>query len=128
MHDDAEEDLRQLRVTAAGAAYQILALLEQLAADPDLLDRLTQEDFESSADIRFSVDAVESLQRIGLNVWRLKIWTPSNDVIFYRVIYAYDKTTNDYSVLGVIRRDTDYEPEHPRLQRIIAAYEDLGLK
>lgn len=120
--DDAEADLLELKEAAPNAAYFISALLEQISADSNLIGRLNQEDFESDESPGFNVDAVESLQKMGLNIWRLKVWTARGETVFYRVIYAFDKNTGDYSVLGIMRRDINYEPDHPQVQRIIAAY------
>lgn len=127
MHDDAENDIRELAMVAPGAARYITAVLEQVAADPDLADRLSQEGYGNQGVDPFNVDAVDSHQVAGRNVWRLKTWTDDGREIFYRVIYAFDTQTHDYTVLGVLRRDIAYKPGHPRVQRLVAAYESLEL-
>lgn len=125
MHDDAENDIRELASVAPGAARYIAVVLEQVAADSDLADRLTQEGYGNQGVDPFNVDAVDSHQIAGRNIWRLKTWTDDGQEVFYRVIYAFNAQTRDYTVLGVLRRDIAYELGHPRVQRLIAAYESL---
>jgi hypothetical protein len=45
VHDDARADLETLFKEKPKVAGRIVALLEELDADPDLLDRLTQHDY-----------------------------------------------------------------------------------
>lgn len=65
-----------------------------------LLDSLTINGYE---DDTIDVRAVESLQRRGLNIWRVKLasdegWLP------YRILYAFDHRTMVYHVLRIVPR------------------------
>lgn len=122
VHDDAKADLLALRVSEPQAAGRILALLEQLEGDPDLLDRLTQHDY-SSADIH--VSRWQSQWRKGRNLWRLKVWDLESKGIHYRIIYAFEPKKQHYHVLAIAPREFDYDADHPIGQRILRAYEEL---
>ena len=69
IHDDAKADLLALRRSEPRTAGRVLALLEQLEDDPDLLDRLTQHHY-GSAD--FHVSRWQTQWRKGRNLWRIE--------------------------------------------------------
>ena len=55
VHRDAQGDLERLYVADHVAAARVVALLESIAADQDLLDRLTQHDFGAYRSAEFHV-------------------------------------------------------------------------
>lgn len=122
IHDDAKADLLALRKSEPRTAGRILALLEQLEGDPDLLDRLTQHDY-GSAD--FHVSRWQSQWREGRNLWRLKVWDLEGNGLRYRIIYAFEPRTHHYQLLAIAPREFDYDAKHPIGQRILHAYEEL---
>lgn len=125
VHDDAKDDLLALRKKDPWAAGRIVALLEQLAADPDLLDRLTQHDYGAGGRTDIHVSRWESQWRQGRNLWRFKAWDLEKIGLRYRVIYAFEPKNNHYHVLAIAPREFDYDPNHPISQRILRAYEEL---
>ncbi len=125
IHDDAEDDLERLWESEPTAAAQIGVLLEELEGNPDLLDRLTQQDFGAYELEDFHVSKWQEQQRQGRNLWRLKIWDLEKMGIRYRVVYAFMPRQQDYSVLGIVPRKFDYDASHELTRRIIAAYENL---
>lgn len=130
-HSDAQRDINELWTTAPTAAARILVLIEQLKADPRLLDALTIHNFGADKTEVFSVSKVVSQWSgtsgsDGKDLWRLKLWDLERQKLPYRVIYAYEIRRLRYHVLGVIyRKDYDYEPEHPFTKRILRAYDDV---
>lgn len=131
VHPDAQEDIDDLWNTAPSAAAHILALIEQLKADPRLLDALTIHSFGADGSEPISVSKFLSQWnatrgRDGKDLWRLKLWDLEKQNLPYRVIYAYEIRRQRYHVLGVInRREYDYEPQHPFTERILRAYDDV---
>ncbi len=126
IHDDAKADLLALRDSDPQAAGRILALLEQLAGDHDLLDRLTQHDYGvyQSADIHIS--KWQAQWRKGRDLWRLKLWDLEEKSLRYRIVYAFIPGKQHYHVLAIIpRRDFNYEERDPVSQRIFRAYQEL---
>ncbi|MCH8071674.1 MAG: hypothetical protein IIA09_06985 [Proteobacteria bacterium] len=126
VHDEAEEDLERLLEDEPQAAGAILAFLQELRGDPDLLDCLTITDFGKYGEERFSATSWwnEQPQR---NLWRVKIWDLENQGLQYRIIYAYAGQPRKYHVLAVVDRDNiDYDDEqHPTTQRVRRLYDDL---
>jgi hypothetical protein len=125
IHNDAEDDLERLWESEPTAAAKIGVLLEELEGNPDLLDRLTQQDFGAYELEDFHVSKWQEQQRQGRNLWRLKIWDLEEIGTRYRVVYAFMPRQQDYSVLGIVPRKFDYDASHELTRRIIAAYENL---
>lgn len=129
VHKDAERELDSLWDLDEAAAADITILLETLQESQDLLDRLSSHGFvqyqEPAIDISKWISQQRSQKR---NLWRLKLVAFANSGTYaYRVIYAFHPTEHRYYVLGILKRDFDYDPEHPTSKRIIAAYEQLGI-
>lgn len=125
VHEDAEDDLEQLWETEPTAAARITALIEELEGNPDLLDRLTQQDFGAYGLADFHVSKWLEQWRQGKDLWRLKIWDLENKNLRYRVVYAFMSRQQDYCVLGILPRDFNYDSNHDLTRRILAAYKDL---
>lgn len=135
VHHDAIQDLRKLALRDAGNVARMLAFLQELAADADLLDRLLDEGYE---DEHINVDAVSRLR--AFNLWRLKVrgldvflGQPRDDEdssrwLPYRALYAPDHRGRRIYVLAVLKRDGEtYDPTSPRLRRLLETHGDLGL-
>ncbi len=126
MHEDAKVDLLDMLDTAPQAAGRILALLEQLEGDPDLLDRLTQHDYGAYGSADFHVSKWQKQWRKGRDLWRLKVWDLEEKGLRYRIVYAFVPGKLHYHVLAITpRRDFNYEERDPISQRIIRAYQEL---
>jgi mRNA-degrading endonuclease RelE of RelBE toxin-antitoxin system len=125
VHDDAKTDLRNLREREPQAARRLLALLQQLQGDPDLLDRLTQHDYGAKRSADFHVSKWHAQWRRGRDLWRLKVWDLENKGLRYRVVYAFDPRTRRYYVLAIAPREFDYDENHPLSRRILNAYNAL---
>lgn len=125
IHDDAKADLLSLRNDDPKAAGRIIALLEQLEGDPDLLDRLTQHDYGAYGSADFHVSKWQKQYRKGRDLWRLKVWDLENAGIRHRVIYAFESKTHYYHVLAIAPREFNYDDDHIISRRIIRTYEEL---
>lgn len=125
IHDDAKNDLEMLWHNDPVAAARIVALLEELEGDPNLLDRLTQQDFGGNRSADFHVSKWLEHWRNGKDLWRLKIWDLESQGLRYRIVYAFIPRKRDYYVLGFVPREFNYAPDHPFTRRILKAYEGL---
>lgn len=126
IHDDAKADLTALLEKDPRAAGRILALLEQLEGDSDLLDRLTEHDYGARGRAEFHVSKWQEQWHKGRDLWRLKVWDLENKGLRYRIVYAFVPLKRRYHVLAVTpRRDFNYEERDPLSQRIFRAYEEL---
>ena len=127
IHHDAKQDLLALRSEPSTkvVAARIAALLQQLAGDDDLLDRLTQQGFGRRGIDAFNISQWFEQQRQGNNLWRLKNWDLEDKGLRYRIIYAFIPTKHHYHILGIVPREFNYEASHALTQRILRAYEEL---
>lgn len=125
VHEDAKADLKQLAGHDSVSAARIVALLEEIEGDQDLLDCLTQHDFGHDRTAGFHVSKWNQLWRAGADLWRLKAWDLEDKGIRYRVVYAYIPGKQRYYILGILPRSWNYEKTHPLTKRILSAYELL---
>ena len=126
IHPDARSDLEELWRTSRTAFARISVLLEQIRADPHLLDALTDHAFGLERREAFTVSRIESQWHKGKDLWLLKIWDLDAQNLPYRIVYGYEIRRHRYHVLGVIHRSNyNYEPDHPFTQRILRAYDDV---
>lgn len=125
VHDDAAADLEGLWEEEPRAAAQISALLEELAGNADLLDRLTQHDYGAGHVGAFHVSKWQAQWRKGHDLWRLKMWDLEDKGLRYRVVYAFEPKKQHYHVLAIAPREFDYDANHPISQRILRAYKEL---
>ncbi|WP_141766038.1 hypothetical protein [Pseudomonas sp. HMSC75E02] len=127
MHPDAEQDLVRLSRLDQWAAARFLAILEQLDGDADLLDRLSQHGYQKDKPLQFNVSRWEEACQNGLYLYRLKLWGPDDNVLHYRMIYAYipGDDGDEYHVLAIAERKWDYDMNSTLSKRIFKAYEDI---
>lgn len=137
VHDDAADDLVGILAQDPPAGAQLVALLEQLECDQDLLDRLTQHGFggrpaqPQPRTARFNVSKWVQAQIQDMNMWRLRGF--DDECSSYRCIYAFQPPIDRYVILGIGRKtDTattieefDYELDSDLSLRIQAAYRQL---
>lgn len=126
IHNDAADDIEHLLLADPEAAAKIVALLEELHGNQDLLDRLTQHEFGKYTKTNFSVSRIVSQWKIGRNLWRLKIRELEEIRLRYRIIYAFVPVKKNYHILAIAPRDNyNYEPNHELTQRITKAHDTL---
>lgn len=127
IHTHAIQDLKKLAQTDPDGAGYILGLLQQIKADPRLLDALTTHDFECD---QFEVGKWEAFYRRGYNLWRLKMWDEDFQLLPHRIIYAFlpvsaINSRPGYVVLAVAPRGWNYKEEDFLTKRIIDDYHNL---
>jgi hypothetical protein len=124
IHSDAKADLAAIAEHDLPTAARIYAVLEQVQANPALMDSLTQHDYGFAGTADFNVSLWKSQQyKNNRNLWRLKIWDLEEKQIRYRVVYAFQPETQKLFVLGVSRRrDFDYEYDE-FTQRVTDCYD-----
>lgn len=127
IHPDAAGDIRRLMATDRFAAGKVVALLQQAKADPAIIDSLLDQDFGADHAAAYHVSKWVGLWNIGYNIWRLKIWIGPKGSLRYRIVYAYEPKSLQYHVLAVVHRNFDYKRDHEITNRILKAYQDLGL-
>ena len=117
IHLHAREDIRALVKENKPAAAAVLVVLEQLGADPKVIDKLTTQGDNFLPVNRLNVKRWESVRRIG-NLWRFRILdTPATS---YRVVYGYHWQTGQLCVLAVVHKERfDYDDLESNIARRI---------
>lgn len=128
IHRDAADDLQSIKARKEYADHGvILAFLQQAKSDPALLETLSEDWFGEDGTSTYTVQKIVSMHRRGKRLWRVKVLTLKGLAVGYRVLYAFDPGLKIFYVLGVPPRDIAYDYSHPRIQRLITAYDNLGL-
>lgn len=130
----AEEDLDELWNSSSSedqdAADLIAVTLEEIDGDEDFLSRMYRRDVTRGGEPTINADNIVSQWRKGKNLVRLKVWDfpeYGGVLIPWRIICAYDALQETYYVLGIIKRESNYDENNPRVQRILRDYDALGL-
>ncbi|MDB5365492.1 MAG: hypothetical protein JWM77_1419 [Rhodospirillales bacterium] len=123
---EADADLDLLWRQNPAAAARIVAVLQEIAGDLELLEALTRDDYTDYD--RFNVCIYGAMQRRRLNVKRLKIFElETGAALPYRVIYAVDWRARAIHILQIQPRARDYESDQESVRRIARAYTRLGI-
>lgn len=128
IHRDAADDLQTIKANGDLADHgAILAFLQQAKANPALLATLAEDWFGEDGSAAYTVRKVVSMHRRGRRLWRVKILTLKGMAANYRVLYAHGPQTQTFYVLGIPPREIAYDQNHPRIKRLIAVYDSLGI-
>ena len=121
--EDAQQDLDAIwEAGESEEAARIEVFFEQADSDQKILESFLEHKFDNGV---YSVSRWLQFWNKGLDLWRARILDMPAVSRKYRVIYAYDLNYRRFYILGVLNRDFDYEPNDPRTQRILRAYENL---
>jgi len=137
VHDDASDDLERILEHDYPAGVALVALLEELENNQDLMDRLTQHGFggrpaqPKPRTAVFNVSKWIEAQTKDMNLWRVRGF--DDECSRYRCIYAYQPLIDRYIILGIGRKvdkattieEFDYELDSDLSRRIQAAYRRL---
>lgn len=123
----ADGDIDELFDTDEDTAATILVVLDELMARPNLRDRLFRHGYRNVENPTFDVEQISRFFRRDYVIYRIKIWDEDGSLLPYRALYAYDGRTETYHVLGIFHRQYAYDETHPKVQRMLADYEALGL-
>lgn len=128
IHRDAADDLQGIKARGEHADHgAILAFLQQAKTHPALLATLAEDWFGEDSAGSYTVRKIVSLHARGKRLWRVKVLTLKGLATRYRVIYAFDPRQQVFYVLGIPHREIAYDQDHPRIQRLVAAYDSLHL-
>ena len=128
VHRDAADDLQSIKARGEIADYgALVAFLHQAKVDPERLTTLAEDWFGEDNSADYSVRKIVSMHQRGKRIWRVKVLTLKGMAVNYRVLYAFDRQRQVFYVLGIPSRDFAYDTNHPRIQRLIAVYDALGI-
>ena len=123
IHKSALTDLRNIRVNDPRAVAVVLVTVEQLQADPRVIDKLTTYGDSTFDTQRLNIKRWEST-RPADNLWRLRILdTPATN---YRVVYGYHWQTQQLCILAVVHKEQfDYDEQSDIGRRIMADWKSI---
>ena len=119
IHDDVELDVEDVLRENPEEAAVLIAVIDEIEGDHALCERLIDVGFED--DQLKSVKAFASLQEKRYNAYTVRLY----EVDRWRLISAVDHRQRLIALLYIMRRDENYDTRVQ--QRVIKAYEDLGL-
>jgi hypothetical protein len=123
----ARGDIDRYRRDHRRAMARIVTRLHEIAANPELLERLLVPGTGGDrwTDV-FYVDKWVEQWNTGRQLRYLKVWEIENSGDKFRVVYAHNPVTDIVHVLGVAPRDFNYDQEHPFTKRVVSDYDKLG--
>jgi len=124
VHQHAKQDLSQLWGENPKAAASVEVVLEQLAADPSVIDKLTTHGDNAVGQSLINVKSWQKVRGMA-DLWRFRILdTPATTC---RIIYGYHWQTSQLCVFAVVEKETyDYDDLKSNInQRILADWKDL---
>lgn len=102
----ARDDLGNVWKDNPEAAATITVMLEQLQADPKVLDKLTTKGDNTIGDYQINVKPWEKAKPRG-NLWRFRILdTPATS---HRIIYGYHWQTRQLCIFAIVDKDMPLE-------------------
>ncbi len=127
MHVDAEADLEVIYQEDEDVGADIEAFLEEAKNNQLTLDNLTRRKYVEYGTWPYNVDEWQEAKQEKYNLWRLRLLWLSGSAAKYRVIYAFHPIEYRYYILGIVNRDFEYNLQHERSKKIIAAYVALNI-
>ena len=123
VHLHAKEDLERLWLNSRGAAAKVVAVLQEMQADLDLVDKLTQHGDNLVGAALLNVKRWQKAKPVG-SLWRFRIL--NSPATSHRVVYGYHYQTRQLCVLAVVHKDEfDYELNSDLSRRILADWSAL---
>ena len=123
--ENADADLDRLWDSDPKAAAAVVVALDEVQADPELIDKLTTHgdvEFETQ---RLGIKQWREAQRANNNLWRFRIFdTPATS---YRVVYGFHWQLRHVCILAVGHKDQlDYDNlDRDLSERILADWFDI---
>jgi|GEM_PF-1443093 len=127
--EEFEEELDALVATNPDDAGLIDALIEELGADRDLLDMLSDEvpKWHHMFNPPFEIKRFEACWKAGRRIFTLKPYDEDGHLTNYRLFIGYDLKTDEYFVLTVQPRATCYDTTTDEYRRLCDRYDRLGI-
>jgi hypothetical protein len=123
VHKDVSEDIEAIRKVDEVTVFRIVALIQELQNDQDLLDRLTQQGYGVDEDAPFNIKRWVRQQNQGRNLWRLRALKLGRVGLGYRIVYRFEPILKRYQILAIPHKSFNYDDNHPITKRIEDAYD-----
>ena len=124
---EAEEELDALYDIDEDVAALFDFLIEELAEDQQMLDRLCVPDNHFKYAPPFNVDIFQEARKMGLNVYRVKVRKDDGSLVLWRMFVGFHSQKDIYYVLSVTDREFAYDTSHPSFRALVQRYEYSGI-
>lgn len=126
------QDLHDLKASNLEAFSDIIVLIQELKAQPDItIDWLTTHGDTKANSFDINAKQWLAVRKIANNLWRLRLQSVpesySTSASIYRIIYGYHYQTRQLCILAVVKREEfDYDDlTTPINQRIIRDWDAI---
>jgi hypothetical protein len=128
IHTDANTDLQAIRASGDLRGFGVLlAFLQQAKTDDQILESLSEDFFGVDTGGAYDVKKLVGQHSRGRHLWRVRLYDLKGLDVPYRVIYAVNPSTQIRYVLAIMPRDVNYDEDHPRIRKLLAVYDRLGI-
>jgi hypothetical protein len=126
--DEAYAEIDALYEVDEDAAAMFDLLLETLADDPSMLDRLFRPANHYQYTPPFEIKRFGELQAQGKNVYIIKVRHPTQGHLLpYRLLLGYHAQMDTYYTLTLIEREIDYDVHDPTIVAALERYDRCGI-
>ncbi len=127
--EEFEAELDELVKTAPDVVGLIDALIDELAADQELLSTLHLEvpKWHYGFTPPFEIKRFGECWKGGRSIYSLKPYDEEGHLIPYRVFIAHDIQTDEYFALTVQPRASCYDTSHPAYRHLCERYDRLNI-
>ena len=109
------------------AGALIYALLEALEGDQAMLERLFRPGNHFDYEPPFEVKPFGEAQRLGKNIFTMKIRDEEGALLPYRVLLAHHAQIDTYYVLSAASRGDVYDPGRSGFRDVLDRYDRHGI-
>lgn len=125
---EAYVELDALYEVDEDAAAQFEILLETLADDTSMLDRLFRPANNFEYTPPFEIKHFGELQKVGKNIYIIKVHhATEGHLLPYRLLVGYHSQIETYYVLTLIERETNYDIRDPAIIAALERYDGCGI-
>ena len=124
---EADEELLALYDEDEDAAATFDVLLEQLDADPRMLEVLFRPANHFLYEPPFEIKKYVAMQESGRNIFTIKVRGEDGELLPWRLLIGFDSRRDVYHVLCLAPRSIAYDPTDPLFRTVQNRYDSAGL-
>ncbi|WP_322997163.1 type II toxin-antitoxin system RelE/ParE family toxin [Castellaniella sp.] len=126
LHKEVKKDLEEIHLLDSIASVRIVAFMQQVINDPDILKKLTTHcyrNYDETLDVKKWI----SMHEAGCPVWRLRFTDFAYRNPDYRIFYVISEDPLVIHIIAICKReDINYDdPNHPVCRRVARCCAEL---
>lgn len=124
---EAESELDELFKVNEEVVGVFDFLIEQLSEDGPMLEILFRPANHFKYQPPFEVGRFATAQRIGKNIFRVKVRDEKGHFLSWRMFFGHDSQRDIYYVLSITEREHAYDTDHPAYRELLRRYDSAGI-